>query len=180
MKTGGGESARFAELYDANFGRIFNYVLRRLGDVYLAEDLTGDVFYKALKYSSRLTTPGNNPLPWLYTVACNEVNSYLRKRRAKSVDPVVIEESRGDAVGPDEEVLRAEEELEKQELFAEVRKKMLNLSEEDQTMLSLRYFEELSYADIAKVMGKREGTLRVRLHRAIQALKMEMEGDNHG
>jgi acetolactate synthase-1/2/3 large subunit len=41
-------------------------------------------------------------------------------------------------------------------------------------------FTDMNYADIAKVMGKREGTLRVRLHRAIQALRNEMEADDHG
>ena len=74
MRTEVRESARFAEMYDRNFGRIFNYVLRRMGNVSLAEDIAGDVFYMALKLALRLVKPGNNPLPWLYTVASNEVN----------------------------------------------------------------------------------------------------------
>ncbi len=180
MRTGVRESARFAEMYDRNFGRIFNYVLRRMGNVSLAEDIAADVFYKALKHAKRLIKPGNDPLPWLYTVASNEVNSFLRKRRARAVDPAVMGEAEGTPAPPDQEALRAEEELEKEKQFAEVREKMLSLSEEDQTLISLKFFEDLSYAEMSKIMGRREGTLRVRLHRAVQALKKEMEGEEDG
>ena len=62
-------------------------------------------------------------------------------------------------------------------MILEVREKMLMLNEEDQTLISLKFFEDLSYAEMAKIMGKREGTLRVRLHRAVQALKKEMGGE---
>ncbi len=167
---------RFMEMYDRYFDRLYGYIYRRTGDVTVAEDLTSDVFLKALRHADKLLEDGNDPLPWLYTVATNEVNSYFRKCfREVSVDPEGFAENLTSRRTPEKVLIEREEEAEKQSSFERLRECMKMLSPEDQMLISLRFFEDLSYADISKMTGKSEGALRVKLHRALKNLKKRME-----
>ena len=79
MGTGGEGKAAFGRLYDEHFEAIFRHVLLRVGDV--AEDLTSQTFFKALKGFWRLRLSGAPSAAWLYRIATNEVNSHFRRRR---------------------------------------------------------------------------------------------------
>ena len=80
---GRSRSSTIEALYDAHFDAIFRYVVRRVGSVAEAEDLTAQTFYKALRSLRRFTE--DNPKAWLYRIATNEVNDHFRRRRTAVV-----------------------------------------------------------------------------------------------
>ena len=168
-----GDADAFGEIYDDNIDAIFSYVLKRVSDVTLAEDLTAQAFMKAQKKLKKFRWQGVSITAWLYRIAGNEVNSHLRRRYrrnrfeghwAEHMEPV-------DSRTPDSEIEQAEADVEKHGLFLVLSRVIRRLDPLDQSLITLRYFESKSYADIAEVLGKREGTLRMRASRALQKLK---------
>ena len=67
-------------LYDRHVDAIFRYIVRRVGRIAEAEDLTSQTFYKALRSLWRFDE--KNEQAWLYRIATNEVNDYFRRRRS--------------------------------------------------------------------------------------------------
>jgi RNA polymerase sigma factor (sigma-70 family) len=67
------DSARFAELYEANFNRVYGYIARRVRDRSVAEDLTSDVFHQALASLPRFEWRGVPFAAWLFRVAANAI-----------------------------------------------------------------------------------------------------------
>lgn len=173
----------FGEIYDENFDAIFRYVQHRVADVALAEDLTAQAFHKAMRKLGRFRWQGVSITAWLYRIAGNEVNSYLRKlyRRKKYEGPWVEHYEPVDVNSPDRELSDAESEVEKHALFLGLNKQIKKLDPQDQTILTLRYFEQKSYGEIADILGKREGTMRMRASRALDKLKrlLAKEDINH-
>ncbi len=163
----------FGEIYDENFDAIFRYIQHRVSDVALAEDLTAQTFHKALRKLGRFRWQGVSISAWLYRIAGNEVNSYLRKlyRRKKYEGPWADHYEATDTYAPDRELADAESEVAKHELFLALNRQIKNLDPVDQAIMTLRYFEKKSYAEIAEILGKREGTMRMRASRALDKLK---------
>ena len=69
----------FGRIYDEYFPGIFRYILYRVADAALSEDLAAQTFYKALKYLGRFRWTGISISAWLYRIAANEVNSHFRR-----------------------------------------------------------------------------------------------------
>ncbi len=164
----------FGPLFDHYYPLILRYLVRRVGDLALSEDLAAEVFYKAL---NKLWQFQFRSLPfgaWLYRIATNEIRMYFRGKK-----PVYSLERLFEEVGfdlPDEtdlqaEVRRAEEILEAHQEFIKVQEKLKTLPLNYQEVLALRFFEEKITSEIAEILGKREGTVRVLLHRALEALR---------
>jgi len=163
----------FGEIYDENFDAIFRYIQHRVSDVALAEDLTSQTFHKALRKLGRFRWQGVSISAWLYRIAGNEVNSYLRKlyRRKKYEGPWAEHYEPTDTNAPDRELTDAEAEVEKHGLFVALNEQIRELDTIDQSILTLRYFEHKGYSEIAEILGKREGTMRMRASRALDKLK---------
>jgi RNA polymerase sigma factor (sigma-70 family) len=75
----------FGELYDQHYARIFNYVLRRTASIESAQDITSEVFFKALKNLKRFRWRGIPFSSWLYRIASNEVASYWLSSKAARI-----------------------------------------------------------------------------------------------
>jgi RNA polymerase sigma-70 factor (ECF subfamily) len=172
MKSGSEGETAFTRLYDAHFEEIFRYLLLRIGNVTEAEDLTSQTFYKALRGFSRLRLIGTSASAWLYRIATNELNSHFRRRRSRS---------RWEAsTSPAEEVVvrerdTAEERLRREEIFMQLSGALRRLEPDEQALVVLRYFERKPYAEIARILRKREGTLAMRTHRALGKMRAELE-----
>ncbi len=179
MRAGGdGGEAAFGRLYDEHFEAIFRHVLLRVGDVAEAEDLTSQTFFKALKGFWRLRLSGAPPAAWLYRIATNEVNSHFRRRRVRrrwEAEPP----PGGEAAA--RERLTAEERLERDESFRRLGSALRELAPDEQALVVLRYIERKSYAEIARILRRREGTLAMRAHRALRKLRsrLEQRGEDH-
>jgi RNA polymerase sigma-70 factor (ECF subfamily) len=166
----------FAQLYEVNYSVILNYVYRRTLNAAVAQDLTSNTFFKALRALPRYNHRG--PFrAWLYRIATNEVRTYYRdKQRHKTNEQNCSWEEELDRISfasPEAETLAVREE--KMHQYARLRESLAALPEPYQTVLVLRYFEGLHYDEIAKVQGKRLGTVKSLINRGLKRLRNVMQ-----
>lgn len=157
----------FAELYDLYVDKIYNYVYYKVGSTVEAEDLTAQVFTKAWEAIGSYRWQGHSFSPWLFRIAHNLVVDFHRARRP-SVDLDVLETrpSLRDA-----EESRPEQILQNMMAMEQVRAAISQLTEEQQTVIILRFIEGYSTADIAEMMEKRRGAIRGLQFRGLIALR---------
>lgn len=161
----------FGELYERYVDRIYNYIFYRVGDTAEAEDLTARVFYRALGHIGEYQARGAPFAAWLYRIAHNLVANWYRDRsRRKNIrlDDIALLAARGD--GPHQ---RAEQNEEARTLQSAIRK----LPAERQQLLILKFGEELSNEEIARLMGRSEGAIKSLYHRTLIALRDELQED---
>jgi len=146
-----------ALLYRQHHEAIARYVLRRVGQSGIAEDLVADVFLSMVRYLPRYRI-GETPFrAWLYRLATNRVNRWARWRRwrvFRQLQDVPARES------PDRE-----------SDLSGVRAALLTLPVRFQSVLSLHYLEEMSIQRVAEVLGCAEGTVKSRLCRGRKMLR---------
>jgi RNA polymerase sigma-70 factor, ECF subfamily len=170
------DSEAFGRLYDRYYSVILNYVYHRTLDVALAEELTSNTFFNALRSLARYRNSGKFA-PWLYSIAGNEIRLSWRKWRNQrnGQDRWRDELHRVQfAAGPSLPL----EEVEAQAYqFSRIQQALSCLPERYQTVLALRYFESLSYEEIADVIETKVGTVKSLIHRGLARLKKQFEGD---
>lgn len=162
-----GDAHAFGGLYDLHAERVYRHIVYRVGNRPDAEDLTQQTFLKAWKAVPRYKVTDASFIAWLLKIAHNTVISYFRSRREHSPLEAL-------PVDPAEES-QPHDELERRYHQALVRRAMTRLKPEQQQVVALRYLEEMSYEDIACLLGKSEANLRVILHRALKALHALLE-----
>ncbi|MBU0641101.1 MAG: RNA polymerase sigma factor [Planctomycetes bacterium] len=149
----------FAVLYRHHYSAIAGYLYRRTGDLHATEDLVADVFLSAMQHLPRYRYRGVPFRHWLYRVATNAANRWLRRRRRPEPLPTDLAAPRSSDV---DERARAQRAL-------------LTLRPKHQAVLSLHYLEGLSVEDVAVVLGCRVGTVKSRLSRARVALRERLQ-----
>jgi RNA polymerase sigma-70 factor, ECF subfamily len=164
----------FGELYEIYYQRIFNFALKRTANVQLALDVTSVTFLKALnqikKYRWRDVPFG----AWLYRIASNEVNDYYRKEGSRMARIEQISEL-ADTSDYADEINHAEDELSKHEEFLQLHRKIAELPEMYQEVITLKFFEKKKIREMVKILGKKEGTIKSLLHRGLEKLKDNMK-----
>lgn len=164
----------FGELYDIYYQRILNFSLKRTANIQLALDITSVTFLKALnqikKYHWRDVPFG----AWLYRIASNEINDYYRKEGNKAARIDQISEL-ADTSDYADEINHAEEELSKHEEFLLLHKKIAELPEMYQEVITLKFFEKKKIREMVDILGKKEGTIKSLLHRGLEKLKEKMK-----
>ena len=166
----------FGKIFDEYFEVIFNYILYRVMNVTLAQDLTSQTFYRALNSLWKFRWTGVSISAWLYQIATNEVNGFFRnlKKRPEHSLEDVAENLKGTKFAPDAELEAAEMEMSKNETFSMLASVIRDLDDEEQSLITLRYFEKKPFQEIAQILNKREGTLRMRSKRALEKLKHKL------
>lgn len=160
----------FAELYLLHYRDVFYYCVRRLFDRQNAEDVTSTVFFKVMNKLDSFDGRATDFRSWLFRIATNAVNDHLRsaKRRADVVEKAVIN-TRAKSVF----VIDCDEELlEKKALLKQA---ILSLKPKYQTVITLRFFENMKLTEIAACLGKKPSTVRSRLQRANVKLRKKLE-----
>ncbi len=143
-------------------------ILRRNPGSAVVEDAVQEIIAKVVA-SRRRFRPEQNLRTWVYSIARNHCVDIVRSERRRSIVPMgdgaeLISAARE----PEGELIRnAEQEA--------VHNALGRLDSDDQSILFLRYFEEMSYAEIAEVVRRPEGTIRYRVHMAKSALKKRLE-----
>lgn len=173
-----GDSEAFGVLYDRYVGRIYNYIFYRTGNVFDAEDLTERVFFRALKHISRYRNRGLPFSAWLYRIAHNLTANWHRdnsRRKEISLDEELPLPHRGNL--PEQELVIDEE---RQRLLQVIRR----LPPERQQLILLKFVDDLSNAEIGKIMGRTEGAIKSLYHRTLLALRsdldaLRMDDDEH-
>ena len=157
--------AAFGRLYDRYVQPIYRYLYSRLGESHAAEDVTSQTFIAAYESLPKYHERGQFSA-WLFRIAQSKMNDHFRRnRREVSLDAVGKLFEREDALGT---LIRAEE-------LSEVHFLIKKLNPEEQDLLRLRYVAELSFAEIAELLGKREDTVKRSVYRLLARLKGQME-----
>ena len=159
-----GETAAFGLLYDRHVAAIYRYVYYRVRDDAEAEDLTSDVFMRALKAMPRYE-PRQAFLAWLYRIARNAVIDRARRgNRQVSFEDALEHPNADQILDPDDQLLATSDN-------ATLRGALAQLTPLQQEVIVLRFLEGYSTHEIASIVGKREGTVRGIQFRAIGALR---------
>jgi RNA polymerase sigma-70 factor, ECF subfamily len=165
----------FGVIFDMYYEPIFNYVLRRVGKVQASQDIVSETFFKALNKLWQFKWRNISISSWLYRIAGNEVNQYFRKmKRSTHSLEIMIEENAfdpKDEIDILEEILEQEREIALHAKWQEVSKLIQKLPEKYQEVLALRFFEDRKISEIAEILGKKEGTIKSLLSRAMSKLK---------
>ncbi len=152
--------AAFKPIYEEYFPRIYRYCLRRVNRPQEAEDLTSQIFTRAL--TSLPSYRGGSFAAWLFRIAHNTVANHWRDQRVT----VPLEEIEGLGEG-DETLGRMVDDEERQRVLGLV----AALPDEQRELLALRISGGLSAREIGQVIGKSEGAVRVMIHRTVQQLR---------
>jgi RNA polymerase sigma-70 factor (ECF subfamily) len=154
-------------LYEGYYDRIFRFCVYRLFDKEVAEDVTSAVFLEVARrirrFKGRTAQDFRN---WLYAIAANQANATIRKtsRRkkllAQAARSVRASNDRDDSSEPD---------------WPSLYQAILKLKPQHQTIVTLRFFENLPYEQIAQILNAREATVRVTLHRILGKLRRHLQ-----
>lgn len=165
----------FGVIFDRYYDPIFGYVLKRVGDIHVSQDIVAETFFKALDRLWQFKWRGISISSWLYRIATNEITQYYRSksRSVYSLDKMMEEQDFEIASTLDlhEEVLSQERALDKAKEWKELRKHIDLLPLQYQEVIALRYFEQKKIAEIAEILNKKEGTIKSLLSRANKKLK---------
>lgn len=162
-RAGAYDPETLAEIYDEYSVKIYNYIYHRTGDRPLAEDLTADVFLRALEAIQGDKGWTSSLQGWLYRIAHNLVVDHYR-RQSKREGPPLNERI---AATEDRSVQIAERILSSRK----VRSALHHLTEEQQQVIVLKFAEDLSNREVAEILGKTEGAVKALQHRGLAALR---------
>jgi len=156
------EPGAFDQLYQRYFDRIFRYIASKVGNGTDAEDLTQQVFLKALEHVDSFNWQGVPFSCWLFRIAHNQVVDYVRKKNKERVLP--LDEARVMSVA--DPVLLTEQKLRVEQLNAACQQ----LTKLQHKVIYLRFIAELPSAEVAQLMGKSEGAIKALQHSALKKL----------
>ena len=155
----------FVQLYRMHYDAIFRYCAHRLFERAAAEDVSSQVFLKVVEKLESFTGDERRFRNWLYTIATNAVNHHLRetvlRNRLFERACEQANSSKGDCRASSEKL-------------ALLREAMLALKPRYQTIITLRFFENLKLTEIAEVLGSSPGTVRSQLARALAKLRKKI------
>jgi RNA polymerase sigma-70 factor (ECF subfamily) len=163
------DPSRFADLYEENFERIYAFIVRRVRQREMAEDLTSEVFHRALAGLSKFDWRGIPFSVWLIRIAANLLTDQWRRSSR---------ESDGE---PPETISPAD--IEEAEHRAQLFRLVDRLPQDQRRVVQLRFVEGRSIAEIAGDMGRSEGAVKQLQFRALEKLRSELgggRGTNHG
>ena len=160
-RAASGDSEAFAELYSTYFDRIYRYVVYQLRDQMTAEDVTEETFIKAWKAIGSCKGKEKTFSSWLYRIAHNQAVDFLRKQR-EYVSTEMEDLAKVGSYEPKEQ-----ERLEQYDMLAAVS----NLPPNQKQVIILRFIDGLANQEVAQIMGKRQGAVRMLQTRALASLR---------
>lgn len=150
----------FETFYSVHLDRVYRFLYFRVGmRRELAEDLTSEVFIKALAHYDRYD-PAQSQSAWIMTIARNHLYNHFRDRKEEvDIEEIAFRMADERAPGPDL--------IDHERLLAALRQ----LSPEERQLVEMKHLEGYPHQDIAEILGKSPGAVRVELHRAMNKLK---------
>jgi RNA polymerase sigma-70 factor, ECF subfamily len=160
------DPSRFAELYELNFSRVYAYIARRIGNREDAQDLTAEVFRRALANLGKFEWRDVPFVVWLFKMAANAIANRwkLAARETRNPSPEVVQE------------IRAPErtDLEEIERHAQLFELVKRLPRDQRRVIELRFAEEKSIREIAQALQRTEGSIKQLQFRALETLRQRM------
>jgi len=158
------DPANFGHLYEIHFQRVYAFIARRVRDRDTAEDLTSDVFHKALANLRNYEWRGAPFAAWLIRIAANAVADQFKRAAREVPGPA---DSPEPAANPDQEAI---------EHRARLFRLVDQLPADQRRVIFQRFVEQSSIREIAQQLGRTEGAVKQLQFRALQNLRTQMEG----
>jgi len=162
----------WAQIFDQSYPRIYDYCYLRTGDRAVAEDLASEVFLQALRSIGRYRYRGIPLVAWLYRIARNVTADHLHLRASRPTVPLANESRHPSLTSPDG--------ADAADNVHDVRSAIRRLTDDQQQVIILRFFHDLSHEETAEALGKRPGAVRVLQSRALAALRRQMQPEGSG
>ena len=161
IRAKSGDHGAFTQIYERYAPAIYRYIYFRVGEAELAEDLQAEVFLRMLEGIHRYEDRGWPISAWLYRIAHDRTVDTMRRRRNRQHVP--LESWGGCCDGPESSV---EVQLDYEEL-----NRMLNdLTDEQRKVIQMRFMADMSIQEVAKTLGRTEGSVKALQHRGLQSL----------
>ena len=162
----------FEEIYNAYFDDVYRYIRRLSGNEHVAEEITSDTFFKAMKKLD--TFRGDCDLRvWLYQIAKNSYYTYLKKeKKSVSIENLDLEEMTDNKPNPEDQFITNEK-------AAQIQAILHTISEPYKEVFMWRIFAELSFKEIGQLFGKTNNWACVTYHRAKQEIIKKLEEQEH-
>jgi len=158
----------FSRVYDQHVAKIYRFIVVKVSSQQIAEDLCSEVFMRGWEAFLR-NREIQNPNAFLYQIARNVLAEHYRKEQKLEVISVEdVLQVPNDQIDPQEQAAMDSD-------IEEIQAAIRALKEEYQNFILLRYVEELSTPEIAQIMGKSEESVRVGMHRALKALRDQLQ-----
>jgi RNA polymerase sigma-70 factor (ECF subfamily) len=159
-----GDVSKLGLLFDRHHRALFDFFARMTGSRAIAEDLVQDVFFRILKYRATFRADSRFKA-WMFHIARNARVDYYRKQHPEAVLP------EDDTAGFPSPGPAPSHRLEQEEQITLLECAMFKLPAEKREVLVLSRYQEMKYEQIAEVMGCEVGTVKVRVHRALNELR---------
>ncbi|MGH7610687.1 MAG: RNA polymerase sigma factor [Candidatus Dormibacteria bacterium] len=153
------------QMFEDHYADVFRYVRARVSTRVEAEDLTADVFCKAVAGLQTYRPLRVSPLPWLYTISAHRVADHYRAARPATADLEVAAQVADTGPNPGDLVVT-------KEMVGRVWALARRLPPAQGRALWLRYGEELELREIAQRMGRSVEAVKLLVHRAVKALRL--------
>ena len=162
------DKQEFSEFYDKNIDKVFRFVYLRVDTTETAQDLTSLAF---LKLWQRQGSEISNHTAFLYRIARNQIIDFYRQKSKKPISLDKVGEIADFQVSQPTFSQKIELTLE----MERIKKVLYNIKPVYADVIIWHYVDDLSSKEIAQILKKREGNVRVIIHRALQALKEQLE-----
>jgi RNA polymerase sigma-70 factor, ECF subfamily len=157
--------ARFGDLYEIHFERVYAYVVKRVRDRAETEDLTAEVFHQALANIKRFEWRGIPFAAWLFRIAANLISDRWQRSGREVSDDTAIELAQANSA-----------EMEDVERRATLFRLVETLPAEQKRVVVLRFVDQKSIKEVAREIRKTEGAVKQLQFRALSTLRARMEG----
>lgn len=159
----------FARLYEEHFPKVYRYISYQIQDTSVAEDLTSDVWEKALTKFRTYNSKKGAFSTWILTIARNTVTDYFREnRKVQNMQIETIKLAQTEPA-PDEAIVKSEE-------IRLLQSYISRLSRQEQELISFKFGSEMTNREIAKTVGLSESNVGVILFRAVRKLREQFRG----
>ncbi len=163
-----GDKAALGEIVDVYYQDVYRFLARRLGDSYVAEDLTQETFLKFTRYLPAYIDKGKLRA-YLFTLAVNCSNDWFRKNRLH----LPLEDGFPEDASPDD----VEAAFEQDERARRIRQTVLSLPATQRDVVILWYYHDMKQKEISAILDTPVSTVKTRLFRANKALRESLKGE---
>ncbi|GAB4110296.1 MAG: hypothetical protein OHK0050_04770 [Roseiflexaceae bacterium] len=167
MRAQAGDTTALAEIYQRYAALVYRYIYKRVGDAEVAEDLQSEVFVKMLESLPRYEERGLPFSAWLYRIAHSRIIDLIRRRRVRK--HVAL----GDYDMPDQRPSLLHSFAEHEAL----QQSLATLTNEQRQIIELRFWADLSYAEISARTGRSPQAIKALQHRGLQSIARFMSAD---
>jgi len=166
IRAKSGDHGAFTQIYERYAPAIYRYIYFRVGEAELAEDLQAEVFLRMLEGIHRYEDRGWPISAWLYRIPHDRTVDTMRRRRNRQHVP--LESWGGCCDGPESSV-------EVQLDYEELNRMLDDLTDEQRKVIQMRFMADMSIQEVAKTLGRTEGSVKALQHRGLQSLARRLQ-----